>query len=81
MEVVSNPSNPILEQASQEDVRDLQAYTIRKMDQYMPTGKDIDHYKLLHVHEQPLDNRQKVPRCVMLPNIVSHRHVWRISSL
>ena len=40
LEVVSNPSNPILERASEEDVRGLQAYTIRKMDQYMPTGKD-----------------------------------------
>ena len=59
MEVVSNPSNPILEQASEEDVRGLQAYNICKMDQYIPTGKDIDHYKLLSVHEQPLDNRQK----------------------
>ena len=31
----------------------------RKMDQYFPTGKDIDHYKLLSIHKQPLDNRQK----------------------
>ena len=32
-------SNPILERASVDDVDGLQAYTIRKMDQYMPTGK------------------------------------------
>ena len=31
----------------------------RKMDQYLPTSIDIDHYKLLSIHEQPLDNRQK----------------------
>ena len=37
----------------------LQAYTIRKMDQYMSTGRNIEYYKLLSVHEQPLDNRQK----------------------
>ena len=59
IEVVSNASNPMLERASVDDVNGLQAYTIRKMDQYMPTGRDIDHYKLLSVHEQPLDNRQR----------------------
>ena len=36
IEVVSSASNPILERASQ-------AYTIQKMDQYMPTGRDIEH--------------------------------------
>ena len=51
IEVVSSASNPILERASLDDVHGLQAYTIRKMDQYMPTGRDIEHYKLLNVHE------------------------------
>ena len=59
IEVVSLASNPILERASVDDINGLQAYTIRKMDQYMPTGRDIEHYKLLSVHEQPLDSRQK----------------------
>ena len=59
IEVASIASNPILERASVDDINGLQAYTIRKMDQYMPTGRDIEHYKLLSVHEQPLDNRQK----------------------
>ena len=43
VEAVSGASNPILERASEDDVRGLQAYTICKMDQYLPTGKDIDH--------------------------------------
>ena len=59
VETVSTATSPMLERASEDDVRGLQAYTIRKMDQYLPTGKDIDHYKLLSIHEQPLDNRQK----------------------
>ena len=46
----------MLERASIDDVNGLQAYTIRKMDQYMLTSRDIKHYKLLSVHEQPLDN-------------------------
>ena len=40
IEVVSIASNPILERASVDDIDGLQAYTIRKMDQYMPTGRD-----------------------------------------
>ena len=57
--VVCSASNPILERASVDDVNGLQAYTIYKMDQYMPTGRDIEHFKLLSVHEQPLDNWQR----------------------
>ena len=57
VEAVSGATNPILERATEDDVHGLQANTICKMDQYLPTGNDIDHYKLLSVHEQPLDNR------------------------
>ena len=56
LEVVSNP------------VRGLQAYNIRKMDQYMPTGKDIDNYKL-SVDEQPLDNQQKYLDVLCFPTL------------
>jgi len=49
----------MIEKASEDDVDGLQAYTTRKMHQYMPTGKDIDHYKLFSVQECPLDNRQQ----------------------
>ena len=57
MEIVNDASSPILEKASDEDVAGLQAYTVRSMDQNLPTGKDIQHYKLLTVHELPMDNR------------------------
>ena len=59
IEAVSDTTSSVLERASEDDVHGLQAYTIRKMDQYIPIGKDIDHYKLLSVSEKPLDNRQK----------------------
>ena len=54
IEVVSVADSPILEKASEEDIAGLQAYTIHKMDQHMPTGKDIDHYKLLSVRHKCL---------------------------
>ena len=66
---MSSASDAVLERASEDDVRGLQAYTIRKMDQYLPTGKDIDHYKLLSVHEQPLDNRQKYLDVLCFPSL------------
>ena len=69
IEVVSSASDPILERASEDDVNGLQAYTIRKMDQYMPTGRDIEHYKLLSVHEQPLDNRHKYLDVLCIPTL------------
>ena len=35
----------------------------------MPTGKDIDHLKLLSIHEQPLDNRQKYLDVLCFPSL------------
>ena len=69
IEVVSIASNPILERASVDDINGLRAYTVCKMDQYMPTGRDIEHYKLLSVHEQPLDNRQKYLDVLCFPTL------------
>ena len=37
--------------------------------QYMPTSRDIEHYKLLSVHEQPLDNRQKYLDVLCFPTL------------
>ena len=69
IEVASAADTPMLEKASEEDVTGLQAYTIRKMDQYIPTGKDIDHYKLLSVKEHPLDSRQQYLDCLCFPTL------------
>ena len=67
VEVMTDAGNPILERASEDDISGLQA--IHKMDQYMPTGKDIDHYKLLSVHEQPMDNCQKYLDVLCFPSL------------
>ena len=69
IEIVNVADSPMLEKASEEDIAGLQAYTIRKMDQYMPTGKDIDHYKLLSVKETPIDNRQKYLDVLCFPTL------------
>jgi len=65
----SDASNPMIKKASEDDVDGLQAYTIRKMDQYMQTCKDIDHYKLLRVQECPLDNHQQYLDVLSFPSL------------
>ena len=58
MDIVNDASSHILEKASEEEVAGLQAYNVRSIDQNLPTGKDIEHYKMLTVHELPMDNSQ-----------------------
>ena len=55
--IVDGATSHVIEKASEEDVAGFQAYTVRSMDQNLPTGKDIQHYKLLTVHELLMDNR------------------------
>ena len=56
IEIVSEAKSALIQKSSDENIAALDAYTIRQMDQFSNTGKDIDHYKLLHVKEKPLDN-------------------------
>ena len=56
MDIVNDASSHIIEKASDEDVAGLRTFTVKSIDQNLPTGKDIEHYKLLTVHELPMDN-------------------------
>jgi len=49
----------MLEKASEDDLSEMQYYTIRDLDNKLTTTSDIDQYKLLNVTEEPLDSRQK----------------------
>jgi len=73
MDVVNDASSHVIEKASDEDVAGLQAFTVKSMDQNLPTGKDVQHYKLLTVHELPMDNRLHF---LMLPYIVPKWIFW-----
>ena len=59
----------VLQQASDEDIAALDAYTIRKINQFSSTGKDIDHYQLLHVKEKPLDIHLKYLDVLCFPTL------------
>ena len=58
IEAVSNVNTTLLEKSTKEDIDGLQAYTIRRMDEVLPTGLDCDHYKMLTIQDRPLDSWQ-----------------------
>ena len=82
MDIVNDTSSYIIQKASDEDVTGLQAFAIRSMDQNLPTGKNIEHYKLLNVHELPMDNflmHSVSLHCFQMVNLVNFLHVLRNS--
>ena len=59
IEVVSSTTSSLIEKCSNADIAELDAYTIRNMDEKLPLGSDIEHFKMLKVEELALDNRLK----------------------
>ena len=57
VEVVSGTTSSLIEKVTAADIAELESYTIRYMDEKVPVGSDIDHYKMLKVHEPGLDSR------------------------
>ena len=57
--VVSKASCTMLERADDTDVSKFQYYIIQNLNNKLTTTSDIEQYKLLHVKEEPLNNRQK----------------------
>ena len=52
-EAVSGTTSSIIEKATEADIAGLEAYTIRRMDEKLPVGSDIDHYKMLNFTNLP----------------------------
>ena len=59
IEVANNATTKVLEKATVDDIAGFQSYTIRCLDNQLPTISDIEQYKLLNVREEPIDNRLK----------------------
>ena len=57
VEVVSSTNSTLIEKATKADIAELAAYTIHRMDEKLPLGSDIEHYKMLKVQDPALDNR------------------------
>ena len=68
-EVVGGTTSCLIEKATEADIAELQSYTIRRMDEKMPLGSDIDHYKMLKVHEPALDNRLRYLDIMCFPTL------------
>ena len=58
IEVVNSTTSTMLEKADESDMAGFQAYTVRSLENKLPTVSNIDQYKVLSVHEYPLDSRQ-----------------------
>ena len=50
------------------------------MDRDLPTGKDIQHYKLLTVHEFPMDNRLHFLDVLCFPTLFPNGHFGEFHS-
>ena len=59
IEVSNNATTKMLKKASPDEVDAFQAYTIRNLDNKVSTSSDIEQYKLLHVAEEPVSNKQQ----------------------
>ena len=59
IEVVSSTSSTLIRKATKADIAELEAYTIRRIDESLPLGSDLEHYKMLKIEEPALDNRLK----------------------
>ena len=59
IEVSNNATTKMLKKASPDEVDTFQAYTIRNLDNKVSTSSDIEQYKLLHVAEEPVSNKQQ----------------------
>ena len=59
IEVSNNATTKMLKKASPDEVDAFQAYTIRNLDNTVSTSSDIEQYKLLHVTEEPVSNKQQ----------------------
>ena len=69
VEAVSGTTSSIIEKATEADIAGLEAYTIRQMDEKLPVGSDLDHYKMLKVHEPALDSRLKFLDAMCFPTL------------
>ena len=59
IEVSNNATTKMLKKASPDEVDAFQAYTIRNLDNKVSTSSDIEQYKLLHVTEDLVSNKQQ----------------------
>ena len=59
IEVISSTTSTLIKKATKADIAELEAYTICRMDESLPLGSDLEHYKMLKIEEPAIDNRLK----------------------
>ena len=58
VETANCATSTMVEEATDEDILGFQSYTIQNMNSNLNKGSDIQQYKMTHVREDSLDNRQ-----------------------
>ena len=76
IEVANNATTKVLEKATVDDIAGFQSYTIRCLDNQLPTISDIEQYKLLNVREEPIDNRLKYLDVMCYPVLYPKWGIW-----
>ena len=56
-------------QDKKEYVAGLQAYTVRSINQSIPTTSDIDQYRMVSVDEFPIKGTQEYIDCMCFPDL------------
>ena len=64
LEVVSSIRSTLIKKVTKADIAELEAYTIHHMDESLPLGSDLEHYKMLKI-EEPALNRLKYLDVIM----------------
>ena len=58
VETANSATSTMVEEATDEEILGFQSYAIQNMNSNLNKGSDIQQYKMTHVREDPLDNRQ-----------------------
>lgn len=73
IDVVSSTNSTLIRKP---DIAELEAYTIRRMDESLPLGSDLEHYKMLKIQEPALDNRLKYLDVMCFPCLFPTNHAY-----
>ena len=71
MKLLSDVHSAALQKCTKDDVAGLQGFTIRRMDEKLPVGSDIAHYKLLKIQDNALDSRLHFLNTLCFPTLFS----------
>ena len=82
IDVAHSATSTLLEKVSDKDeyCAGLQDYTIRHLDKPVPTGNNIDQFKMVNVKEFPLKSNQKHLDLMCFPELLTVKYLSPVQS-